>query len=164
MRAIADEKIAVNFDSGVAQGSNFFKKRDWVKHNAISDYTAASLAQHSAGNELQDKSFAVDDDRVPGIVAARIARHHRELLREHVNNLAFALAAPLGADYDGGLTFLQRKLLIGSRLDDSHKSTAFAHTQRRRTTYRQKSGIQQGRGVLEIITRWSEEGQLDLLI
>jgi hypothetical protein len=31
-------------------------------------------------------------------VAAGVSRHHRKSLGEYVNNLAFALVAPLGAD------------------------------------------------------------------
>ena len=41
----------------------------------------------------------VDVDRVPGIVAALIPRHGAEVRREHVDDLALALVAPLRAQH-----------------------------------------------------------------
>ena len=45
-----------------------------------------------------------------GIVSPGIARDHAEIFRENVDNLAFALVTPLGADYDRGLAFTHRLL------------------------------------------------------
>ena len=55
--------------------------------------------QHAAGNELEHKLLAADDDRMAGVVPAGVARHGREPLAEHVHNLALALVAPLGAQH-----------------------------------------------------------------
>ena len=44
--------------------------------------------------------LAVADDRVAGVVAALEADDHVGLLGEQVGDLALALIAPLGADYD----------------------------------------------------------------
>ena len=59
----------------------------------------ALLPQHAAGNQLQDELLAGDGDRVPGVVSAGIAGHHAEILREHVDDLALAFIAPLGAHH-----------------------------------------------------------------
>ena len=59
---------------------------------------AAAAAQDAAGNQLQDELLPPQDDRVAGVMPAGIARYQREVFREHVNDLALALIAPLGAD------------------------------------------------------------------
>ena len=82
-----------------------------IKHHAVADDALALRPQHAAGDQLQHELFAVDDDGVPGVVAAGVARDHVELLREDVDDLALALIAPLGTKNDGGLA-LQRALLI----------------------------------------------------
>src|ERR1700733_11011449 len=100
VRAIANENIAIDFHSGIAQVANFFEKRNGVKHYSVAYYAGAYFSQHAAGYELQNESLAIDDHRVSGIVASGIAGDDREILRQHVNNFAFALVAPLGADDD----------------------------------------------------------------
>jgi hypothetical protein len=48
---------------------------------------------------LQDELLAIDDDGMTGIMTPGVTRYDGETLREHINNLAFALVAPLRA-YD----------------------------------------------------------------
>jgi hypothetical protein len=98
VRAVGDEKISVNVHPSVTQPAYFFEKRKRIENNAISNHAGAARAQDAAGHKLQDEFLAVDDDRVPGIVASRIAGHHGEALREHIDNLPFAFVAPLGAN------------------------------------------------------------------
>ena len=97
LRAVGDEKLPV--DSGRPASFSFFTSL----RNAIGSSTTPlpitplhSGRRHAAGNQLQDELLALDDDGVPGVVAAGIARDDGELLREHVDDLAFALIAPLG--------------------------------------------------------------------
>ena len=78
--AIADKKIAVDLHSRFAQCGNFLQERYRIEHNAISNDAAAAFAQHSAGYKLQHKSPAIDDDSMSGIMAASVARNHREFL------------------------------------------------------------------------------------
>ena len=59
-----------------------------------------SRPQHATGNQLEHELLAADDDRMPGIVAARIPRHDGKLLRQYIHNLALALIAPLGTQND----------------------------------------------------------------
>ena len=66
--------------------------------------------QDAAGHQLQNEFFPVDDDGVPGIVAAGITGHDREIFRENVDDLAFAFVAPLRTDDDRSLTLLQSQL------------------------------------------------------
>jgi hypothetical protein len=108
--AITDEKIAVNLYSSFAQRGNFFQERDRIEYDAIPDHASAAVAHDSAGHKLQDKALPVDDDGMPGVMPAGIARHDGEPFREHIDNLAFAFVAPLRADYDNCLAFRQIKL------------------------------------------------------
>src|SRR3979490_954863 len=100
LRAVRDEKVAVHFHARSAQGSNFLEEGQRINHHAIADHAGALGPQNTAGHELQDKLFPVDDDGVSGIVAAGVASHHRKGLSEHVDNLALALIAPLRSDND----------------------------------------------------------------
>ena len=100
LRAIRDEKIAVHFHAGGAQGSDFLQEGQRIDHHAIADDAGALRPQNAAGHELQNEFFSVDDDGVSGVVAAGVASHHRKCLSEYVDNLALALVAPLGSDND----------------------------------------------------------------
>ena len=51
------------------------------------------------GQQPQDELAPVRVDRVAGVVSALIARHDREVRREQVDDFAFALVAPLGAQH-----------------------------------------------------------------
>ena len=48
---------------------------------------------------MQDRFDAVDDERMPGVVAALKAHHCRDVLSEQIDDLAFAFVTPLGADH-----------------------------------------------------------------
>jgi hypothetical protein len=106
--AFADEEIAVNVHTRGAQRVHFLHEGERVEDDSIANDAAAALAQHAAGNQLQDKLLALDCDGVSGVVAARVAGHDLEALREHVDDLAFALVAPLRADNHRSLTSFQR--------------------------------------------------------
>ncbi len=56
------------------------------------------LAQDAGRDEVQDVFLLADEDRVAGVVAALRADDDVRLLGQHVNDLAFAFVAPLGAD------------------------------------------------------------------
>src|SRR6202050_3417435 len=95
---VRDEEISVDGHARLAQRSHFLQKSHGIEHHAVADYAAAGGSQDSAGNQLQNEFLAIDDDRVPGIVAAGVAGHHRKALRQNVDNLSLALVAPLGSD------------------------------------------------------------------
>jgi len=107
MCPIADEQVAIDVDAVSAQGIHFFHQGEGVEHDSVADDAAASLAQDAAGDQLQDELLALDGDRVAGIMAAGVARYDTKALRENVNDLAFALVAPLCSDDDGRLAWFQ---------------------------------------------------------
>ena len=49
---------------------------------------------------MKDKLFIVEFNRMPGIIAALITDNDVAFLGQDIDNLAFALIAPLGADQD----------------------------------------------------------------
>ena len=80
-----------------------------VKCQAVSNLAGSptatdAVAQNSGGNEVQDRLFAVDNQRVARIVTSLKARHRSRAVREEVNNFSFAFVTPLGADDDDILT------------------------------------------------------------
>ena len=83
----------------LAQAGDLVEESDGVQHHAVADDAFAARAQHAAGDELQDELLAADDDGMPGVMPAGIARHRGEPLAQHVHNFAFALVAPLGAQH-----------------------------------------------------------------
>ena len=97
LRAVRDKELAVDLQARVLQLLHLAQERHRVQHHAVADHALALRPQHAAGNQLQHKLLAGDDDGVPGVVPARVARHHGELLAQHIDDLALALIAPLGA-------------------------------------------------------------------
>src|SRR5438128_11815697 len=107
MGAIADEQAVIHLHAVVTQSGNFFEKCNGIENYTVSDYAAASCAQHATRDQLQDKLFAVDDDRVPRVMAAGVASHDGKILRQDIDDLALAFVTPLGADDDRSSSFLQ---------------------------------------------------------
>src|SRR5579863_633278 len=107
MRAVADEEVAVHLDAGVAERADFLEECHGVEDDSVANDAAATGTQNAAGHQLQNELLAIDDDSVSGIVAAGIAGHDGEVLREHVDDFAFALVAPLGANDDHSFPFFQ---------------------------------------------------------
>ena len=98
VRRLAEEEVAVNPDAELAQPLDFLDEAHGVNHHAVADDADLVLAQNAGGDQVQDVFLPFDVDRVAGVVAALRADHHVRLLGQHVNDLAFAFIAPLGAD------------------------------------------------------------------
>ena len=73
-----------------------------VDDHAVADHRRDVVVEHAARDQLEGERLAVDDDGVPGVVAALVAHDHRHLFGEEVGELALALVTPLGSDDDGG--------------------------------------------------------------
>ena len=61
-------------------------------------------------------------------MAPGVARHYREILREHIDNLALALVAPLGADDDHSFPFFQIQLHWNGLARPLSAANAGSHT------------------------------------
>ena len=74
-----------------------------VDHDAVADRAQLARVEDPGRDQVELPVHAVAHDGVPGVVAALEADHEVRLLREEVDDLAFALVAPLGAhDHDSG--------------------------------------------------------------
>ena len=71
-----------------------------IDDDAVADHRELAAADHAGGQQRQLVRHSVDDQRVPGIVAALKTDHDVGLLGEPVDDLALALVAPLGAYND----------------------------------------------------------------
>ena len=96
--AVGDEELAVDRQAGVLELLDLVEEGHGVEHDAVADDAFAAGAEDSAGDELEDELFAGDDDGVAGVVAAGVAGDDVELLRQDVDDLAFAFIAPLGTE------------------------------------------------------------------
>src|SRR5271170_469982 len=133
MGAVAHKQVAVDLYAHLAQSPDFLEESYGIEHHAVADHAAAAGAKNSAGHQLQNKFLSVDDDGVAGVVSASIAGDNREVLREHVDDLALTFVAPLGADDDRSLPLLhansveQNDAAIPGRNAGSH--TLVAHNE-----------------------------------
>src|SRR6185437_1684827 len=116
LRAVGDEELllfrTVGGKAGILELLDLVEEGGRIQHDAVADDALAARAQNSAGNELQDKLPAADDDGVAGVVTAGITGDDVELFAEDVDDLAFAFVAPLGAENHGGLLFIHEECAL----------------------------------------------------
>ena len=71
-----------------------------VDHDAVPDRARLARIEDPRRDQVELELVALADDRVAGVVAALEANDDVGLLGNQVDDLALALIAPLGADYD----------------------------------------------------------------
>src|SRR3989344_1031369 len=70
-------------------------------HHAVADQALHAFAQYARRDQVQDSFFTVDHQGVTGVVATLVAHYGGSMFGQQINDLAFALITPLGAqDYD----------------------------------------------------------------
>ena len=70
-----------------------------IEDDAIADDRELSGPHDARGQQRELIDIVVDDERMPGIVAALKAHHDVGLERQPIDDLALAFVAPLGADH-----------------------------------------------------------------
>ena len=83
------------------EGGDLGEQRRQVDDHAVGDHRDHVLVQDPARDQLQRVALAVDHHRVPGVVATLVPHHVGVLFGQQVDDLGFALIAPLGSDDDG---------------------------------------------------------------
>ena len=79
----------------------FTDQRIQRQHHAVANEAQHAVTQNSRRDQVQYGLLAGNHQRVAGIVAALETRHGCGFVRQEVDNLAFALIAPLRSnDYD----------------------------------------------------------------
>ena len=71
-----------------------------VEHDAVADDRELAWTDDARGQQRELEHLAVDHQRVAGVVAALEADDDIGADRQPVDDLAFPLVAPLGADHD----------------------------------------------------------------
>src|ERR1051325_2862678 len=100
MRCLTQKQVAVHVDLQLAQAFDFFDETDRIDDDSIADDAFLALAQNAGRNQVQDVFLLAQENRVAGVVAALSADYNVRVFRQHVDDFAFALVTPLGADQD----------------------------------------------------------------
>ncbi|GAC1355955.1 MAG: hypothetical protein NVSMB3_01770 [Acidobacteriaceae bacterium] len=100
--AVGDEELAIwstrDGKAGIFEFFDLGEEGHGVEYDAVADDAFALRPEDAAGDELEHELPALDDDGVTGIVPASVAGDDIELLGEDVDDLSFALIAPLGTE------------------------------------------------------------------
>src|SRR5256714_8772001 len=91
--------LRCNRDALAHQSIGFFKKSFRIDHHAVAEHASLALVNDAGRQQVKHEGLITDLNRVSGVVAALIADHDVEPLREQIDDLAFTFVAPLGA-YD----------------------------------------------------------------
>ena len=96
-RVLGDAQIGRrDLDALLGELGDLVEQRTRIEHYAVTDDRQLSGAHHARRQQRQLVGGTVDDQRMAGIVAALKAHHDVGLLRQPINDLAFALVAPWG--------------------------------------------------------------------
>ena len=80
------------------QFGHFLEQGFRGQHHTVADQALHVFAQNTGGNQVQHGFFTVDYQGVTGVVAALKAHHGAGLVGQQVDDFAFALVTPLGAE------------------------------------------------------------------
>jgi hypothetical protein len=95
---IAREPEATRLDAAGLERVELGEQHVRVHDHAVADDRHDPGVEDPARHELELEHLAVDDERVPGVVAALVADAQRSLFRQVVGEPTLALVTPLGAD------------------------------------------------------------------
>ena len=94
-RGRTDLEARADLDALFLELGDFLAQRGRRQHDTVADQALHAVAQDARGNQVQDRLLAIDDERVPGIVAALEARDDADPFGQQVDDLALAFIAPL---------------------------------------------------------------------
>src|SRR5581483_3709929 len=83
-----------------AQAVELLDQHARVDHHAVADHAALAGVEDPGRDQVELPLLLAAHDRVAGVVAALETHDGVAVLGEQVGDLALALVAPLGADYD----------------------------------------------------------------
>ncbi len=70
-----------------------------VEHDAVADHRQLARPHDARGQQRQLEHLAADDERMPRVVSALETDDHIRRDRQPIDDFAFPLVAPLGADH-----------------------------------------------------------------
>ena len=98
--SFADAQARTHLHTGFFQPCNFFKQFGSRQNHAIADVALHPRTHDAAGYQVQSCFDTIDDQGVACIVAPLKSDHSLRAFGQPINQFAFALIAPLGADDD----------------------------------------------------------------
>ena len=93
------QRFGADIDALPAQPRDLVEQREGIDDDAVADHAQLARPDDSRRQKAQFVGHAVDDERMPGVMAALEPDHDIGLLRQPIDNLSLALVAPLGADH-----------------------------------------------------------------
>ncbi len=107
-RVFGDPQVVLGDDDVLGfELVDFGGERPGIDDDAIADHGELAGADDAGGQERQLVDVLADDEGVAGVMSTLEADHHIGALRQPIDDLAFALIAPLGANnHDVGHVFV----------------------------------------------------------
>jgi hypothetical protein len=128
---LADDEPRAHLDAGLLEAPDLGEQVRRIDDDAVADVAVDARPHHARGHQLQRRAHAVDDQRVPGVVAALEADHGPRVLGQPVDDLALAFVTPLGADDDD---VSRRRRRHATAFSDACESIARSFTSRPKPT------------------------------
>jgi hypothetical protein len=95
---IANKEPTAEINVPLLEMLDFVNNRSGINHHPGPDDTAGASMEHPGRDLMKDVFLLIDYDRVSGVRSTLTANHHVHLGGQEVDNLAFALIAPLHAN------------------------------------------------------------------
>ena len=100
VRFVTDlEQAVVGEMAAALEVRDFAEQRDRIDHQPVADYASLAGMERAGRHESQNKFLSADHQRVRCVVSALEADDHVGVGREHIDDFALALIAPLRADH-----------------------------------------------------------------
>ena len=91
--------VAGDRDALLLQPVDLGDQRARIEHDAVADHRKLVRPHHAGRQQRQLVGYAVDDERMAGVMTALEANDDVGLLRQPIDDLALAFVAPLRADH-----------------------------------------------------------------
>ena len=95
----AHPQTRANFNTHRFKLGDLLEQMAGGQHHTVADVTLHARPHDAAGNEVQSGLHAIDHQSVASVVTALKTHHALGHLRQPIDQLAFALVAPLGANH-----------------------------------------------------------------
>ena len=98
-RVLGDAQIVAGDRNALPlEPADLVDQRARIEHHAVADHRELVRPHHAGRQQRKLVGHAVDDERVAGVMTALEANDDVGLLRQPIDDLAFAFVAPLRAD------------------------------------------------------------------
>ena len=100
MCAATHAQPSIRLDTAFMQAIELLEELLEVEHHAVAQQTARTRVQNAGWNLVQDEGITAHVHGVACVGATLVARDDGRFRGQHIDDLALAFIAPLGADHD----------------------------------------------------------------